>query len=352
MANQNTQKLVLVTGGSGFVGSHCILQLLNAGYSVRTTLRSLRRKDELVEALQKGGAKEVENLSFVEADLSRDANWDEAVKNCDYVLHVASPITLARPKDETELIGPGVEGTLRVLRASRDAGVKRVVLTSSFGAIGYGHKPTEIPFTEDTWTDTNYKGISAYVKSKTLAEKAAWDFIRNEGGGLELSVINPTGIFGPLIGSNVTSSLQIIQQLMTGALKATPQMNFGIVDVRDVADAHLRAMEIEEAKGQRFILQAGKTLSMHEVAMILRERLGDKAWRVPTKVMPNFVVRVLGLFNSTARTIVPQLGQVKNASSEKARKILGWEPRTNEEAIVASAESVVRLGLDNNPDGN
>ena len=334
-----------MTGGTGFVGSHCVLQLLNKGYNVRTTLRSLSRKDELIEALLGGGASGLENLSFVEADLSKDTNWDEAVKNCDYVLHVASPITLERPKDENEMIGPAVEGTLRVLRASRGAGVKRVVLTSSFGAIGYGHKPTEVPFTEETWTDTTYKGISAYVKSKTLAEKAAWDFIKNEGGGLELSVINPTGIFGPLLGSDVASSLQIIQQLMNGTLKATPQMNFGIVDVRDVAEAHLRAMEIPEANGQRFILQAGKTLSMHEVAMILRDNMGNQASKVPTKVMPNWLVRVAGLFNSTARTIVPQLGQFKNASSEKARTILGWKPRTNEEAIVASAESVVRLGL-------
>ena len=345
MTNSNKDKLVLVTGGTGFVGSHCVLQLLNRGYNVRTTLRSLARKNELIEALRDGEASGVESLSFVEADLSKDTNWEEAVKNCDYVLHVASPITLARPKDENELIGPAVEGTLRVLRASRNAGVKRVVLTSSFGAIGYGHKPTEVPFTEETWTDTNYEGISAYVKSKTLAEKAAWDFIRSDGGGLELSVINPTGIFGPLLGSDVASSLQIIQQLLNGTLKATPQMNFGIVDVRDVADAHLRAMEIPEAKGERFILQAGKTLSMHEVAMILRDNMGDKASKVPTRVMPNWIVRIVGLFNSTARTIVPQLGQFKNASSEKARTILGWKPRTNEEAIIASAESVLRLVL-------
>jgi len=299
----------------------------------------------LIEALRDAGASGIESLSFVEADLSTDKNWDEAVKNCDYVLHVASPITLARPKDENELIGPAVEGTLRVLRASRDAGVKRVVLTSSFGAIGYGHKPTEVPFTEETWTNTKYEGISAYVKSKTLAEKAAWEFIKNDGGGLELSVINPTGIFGPLLSSDVASSLQIIQQLLNGTLKATPQMNFGIVDVRDVAEAHIRAMEIPEAKGQRFILQAGKTLSMHEVAMILRENMGNQASKVPTRIMPNWLVRIVGIFNSTARTIVPQLGQFKNASSEKARTVLGWKPRTNEEAIVASAESVLRLGL-------
>ena len=337
--------MVLVTGGTGFVGVHCILQLWNAGYRVRTTLRSLTRKNEIIEALKNSGAEGLENLSFVEADLAKDTNWDEAVKNCDYVLHVASPISLEAAKDENEFIVPAVEGTLRVLRAAKNAGVKRVVLTSSFGAIGYGHQPTETPFTEETWTDTSYKGLSPYIKSKALAEKAAWDFIKKEGGNLELSVINPVGIFGPQLGSTVTSSMQIIQRLMNGDLKATPNMNFGIVDVRDVADAHLRAMELPEANGQRFITQAGKTLSLHEVAMVLRDKLGDKAKNVTTKVMPNWVVRLAALFNSTAKGIVPQLDQKKNVSSEKARKILGWQPRTNEEALVASAESLLRLGL-------
>src|SRR5262245_50479986 len=258
VTNSTRDKLVLVTGGTGFVGSHCVLQLLNRGYNVRTTLRSLARKNELIEALRDGGASGVESLSFVEADLSKDANWEEAVKNCDYVLHVASPITLERPTDENELIGPAVEGTLRVLRASRRAGVKRVVLTSSFGAIGYGHKPTEVPFTEETWTDTTYKGISAYVKSKTLAEKAAWDFINNEAGGLELSVINPTGIFGPLLGSDVASSIQIIQQLLNGTLKATPQMNFGIVDVRDVAEALFVQWRSQKQKGNDSFFRPAK----------------------------------------------------------------------------------------------
>jgi len=324
---------------------HCILQLWNAGYRVRTTLRSLARKNEIIEALQNSGAEGLENLSFVEADLAKYTNWDEAVKNCDYVLHVASPISLEAAKDENEFIVPAVEGTLRVLRAAKNAGVKRVVLTSSFGAIGYGYKPTETPFTEETWTDISYKGLSPYIKSKALAEIAAWDFIKKKGGNLELSVINPVGIFGPQLGSTVTSSMQIIQRLMNGDLKATPNMNFGIVDVRDVADAHLRAMEIPEANGQRFITQAGKTLSLHEVAMILRDKMGEKAKNVTTKVMPNWVVRLAALFNSTAKGIVPQLDQKKNVSSEKAKKILGWQPRTNEETLVASAGSLLRLGL-------
>lgn len=311
MANSNSEKLALVTGGTGFVAMHCILQLLNAGYLVRTTLRSLARKDEVIDALQKAGAAGIDNLSFVAADLTADAHWNEAVKDCAYVLHVASPLTLANPKDENELIVPAVEGTLRVLKAARDAGVKRVVFTSTFGAIGYGHKPTAIPFTEASWTDTNYKGLSAYVKSKALAEQAAWDFIKNEGGQLELTAMNPTGVFGPQLGSTVTSSLQIIQKLLDGELKATPQMNFGIVDVRDVAAAHLRAMELPAANGQRFILQAGETLSLHEVAMILKNKMGDAARKVPARVLPNWVIRLAALFNPTAKGILPQLAPKK-----------------------------------------
>lgn len=345
MADANSEKLVLVTGGTGFVGLHCVRQLLQADYRVKTTLRSLRRKDEVIAALQNDGASGIENLSFVEADLTQDVHWGEAVKNCDYVLHVASPISLATSKDKNDFIVPAVQGTLRVLKAARDAGVKRVVMTSSFGAIGYGHKSNNSPFTEEMWTDPNYKGISPYIKSKTLAEKAAWDFIKNEGGALELCVMNPTGIFGPLLGASITSSLQIIQRLMTGEIKAAPQMNFGIIDVRDVAELHIRAMELPAANGQRFILQAGETLSLHEVAMILRESLGDKAENVPTKVLPNWVVRVASLFNATAKGILPQLQPKKNISNEKAKKFFNWTPRTNEEAVVASAESLLRAGL-------
>lgn len=337
--------MVLVTGGTGFVGIHCILSLLNAGYSVRTTLRKLNRQREVIEALSQNDAAGVDHLSFVESDLANDANWDQAVKDCKYVLHVASPIGIENPKDESEFIGPAVEGTLRVLRAARDGSVKRVVLTSSFGAIGYGHKPTVIPFTEEIWTNPNERGISPYIKSKTLAEKAAWDFVEKEGEKLELTVMNPVGIFGPLLGPTITSSLQIIQKLMDGELKATPQMNFGVVDVRDVAQAHLLAMGNPDANGQRFILQAGETLSLHELAMILKDQMGEAGQKVPTRVMPNWVVRLAGLFNPTAKAIIPQLAPKKNVNSEKARRVLGWNPRTNEEAIAASGRSLLRFGL-------
>ena len=344
MTNSNREKLVLVTGGTGFVGVHCILQLLKAGYPVRTTLRSLDRKNEIIEMLKYGGVDSFGNLSFVETDLSKDTNWDEAVKDCEYVLHVASPISLTIPKDENEMIAPAVEGTLRVLKAARNAGVKRVVITSSFGAVGYSHTETDQLITEDSWTNPNEKGLSAYIKSKTLAEKAAWDFITREGGALELSVVNPVGIFGPTLSANLSGGLEIIKKLLDGSMKAVPQINFGIVDVRDVADLHLRAMTNPNANGQRFLALAGDVLSFHEMVLILKNKMGDEAKNVTTKVLPNWIVRIAALFNPLAKNIAPQLGRVKNASNEKAKIMLGWTPRTNEEALIASAESLVRFG--------
>jgi dihydroflavonol-4-reductase len=345
MTAQNLSKLALVTGGTGFLGIHCILQLLEKGYDVKTTLRSLERKNEVIEMLRVGGIDRFENLSFIETDLTRDANWDEAVRDCDYVLHVASPIFLRLPKHEEEMIVPAVEGTLRVLRASRDAGVKRVVLTSSFGAVGYSHTDDAKIITEEDWTNPNDKHLSAYLKSKTLAEKAAWDFIKDDGGKLELSVINPVAILGPSLGPDMSSGFELLKRILDGSMKAIPNITLGIVDVRDVADMHIRAMTNSEAKGQRFLAIAGETMSLPEVALLLKNKLGDKARRVATKRLPDWIVRVAALFSPTARTIVPQLGRNKNASNEKARTVLGWTPRTNEEAVIATAESLMRFGL-------
>ena len=203
---------VLVTGGSGFVGSHCILQLLGAGHRVRTTVRSLKREGDVRAMLKEGGADPGDRLSFIAADLESDAGWPEAVAGCDYVLHVASPIPPHAPKHEDELILPARDGTLRVLRASHEAGVRRVVLTSSFAAIGHGQKPRETPFDETDWTDLSGADVRPYVKSKTVAERAAWDFIANEGGGLELSVVNPVGVFGPVLGPDYSPSILIVRR--------------------------------------------------------------------------------------------------------------------------------------------
>jgi nucleoside-diphosphate-sugar epimerase len=340
-----SNELVLVTGGSGFIGAHCILQLLDAGYRVRTTVRSLTREADVRAMLKAGGTEPGEALSFAAADLMSDAGWLEAVAGCDFVLHVASPFPPGVPKHEDELIIPAREGALRVLRAARDEGVKRVVLTSSFAAIGYGHKPTDRPFSEEDWTDPNSDNIGAYIKSKTLAERAAWDFVAREGGALELAVVNPVGVFGPVLGPDYSSSIQIVQRLMEGTVPGIPRLSFGIVDVRDVADLHLRAMTNPSARGERFLAVAGDSMTFQQIAQVLKARMGDAADRVPTRVLPNWMVRLTSLVDSSIAQIVPELGTVKNATNEKARRVLGWMPRSNEDAIIATAESLVQLGL-------
>lgn len=336
---------VLVTGGSGFIGTHCILQLLAAGYQVRTTVRNLKREGDVRAMLKAGGAEPGSDLSFFPADLASDAGWREAVAGCDFVLHVASPLPPSVPKHEDELIVPAREGTLRVLRASRDAGVKRVVLTSSFAAIGYGHKVRETPFTEADWTDPNGNDVAPYTKSKTLAERAAWDFLAREGGALELSVINPVAVFGPVLGPDYSASILLVQKMMDGVMPGAPQLYFGAVDVRDVADLHIRAMTNLAAKGERFLTVSGDFLTMLDIAKILKARLGASARRVPSFQLPNWMVRIAALRDPAIRLILPELGKRKNGTNEKARRVLGWAPRSSEEALVATAESLLRLGL-------
>jgi nucleoside-diphosphate-sugar epimerase len=336
---------VLVTGGSGFIGAHCILQLLAAGYRVRTTVRNLKREADVRTMLKEGGAEPGDLLSFFAADLEKDAGWAPAVAGCDYVLHVASPLPPSTPKHEDELIVPAREGTLRVLRAARGAGVKRVVVTSSFAAIGYGHKDQTTPFTEKDWTDPNGDDVTPYVKSKTLAERAAWDFVAKEGGDLELSVVNPVGVFGPVLGPDYASSILIVQRMMDGAMPGAPKLYFGVVDVRDVADLHLRAITHPAAKGERFLAMAGEVMSILDIAKVLKSRMGAAAKRVPTRELPNWLVRLVALRDPALKAVLPGLGKIKNATNEKARRVLGWAPRSKEESIMATAESLVRLGL-------
>lgn len=336
---------VLVTGGSGFIGSHAILQLLAAGHQVRTTVRSLKREGDVRAMLKEGGAEPGDRLSFVVADLENDAGWPQAVAGCDYVLHIASPFPSSLPKHEDELIAPAREGALRVLRAARDAGVRRVVLTSSFAAVGYGQKVHAAPFNENHWTDLAGDDVLPYVKSKTVAERAAWDFIAREGGALELSVVNPVGVFGPVLGPDYSTSILLVQRLMDGAMPGCPQLSFGVVDVRDVADLHIRAMTHPAAKGERFLAVAGDFMSIRDIAKVLKKRMGASAKRVPTWPLPNWLVRLAALRDPAVKQILPELGKPKNATSEKATRVLGWEPRSNEEALVATAESLLRLGL-------
>ena len=335
---------VLVTGGSGFVGAHCILQLLGAGYRVRTTLRSLKREGDVRAMIKAGGADPGDRLTFAVADLTADAGWPQAVAGCAAVLHVASPFPAGAPRREEELIVPARDGALRVLRAARDAGVRRVVMTSSFAAIGYGQKVTDRPFSEENWTDPDGRRVTAYAKSKTLAERAAWDFIAREGRNLELAVVNPVAIFGPVLGPDYSTSIVLLRRLLDGALPGIPRLSFGVIDVRDVADLHIRAMTSPAAGGQRFLAIAGDFMTIEEMARVLRSRLGEAAARVPTRVLPDWMVRLAALFDAAIAQTTPELGKHKRASNEKARRLLGWSPRSNEEAIVATAESLLKLG--------
>lgn len=338
-------ELVLVTGGTGFIGAHCIIQLIQAGYQVRTTVRNLTRESEVRAMVRQGGVDAGDKLTFAAADLTNDAGWPEAVAGCAYVLHVASPFPPAIPAHEDELIIPAREGALRVLRAARDAGVKRVVLTSSYAAIGYGQKPKNRPNNEEDWTDPNGEDVRAYVKSKTLAEKAAWDFIAREGGALELSVVNPVGVFGPVLGPDYSTSILLVQRLMDGAMPGLPKLYFGAVDVRDVAGMHIACMTNPAAKGERFLAVAGEFLSIAQIARILKRTMGPAAKRVPTMELPDFLVRLAAKRDPAVQQILPELGKRKNGSNEKARRVLGWQFRSNEECITATAQSLVELGL-------
>ena len=338
-------ELVLVTGGSGFVATHCIAQLTDAGYRVRTTVRSPAREVDVLALLKTAGCEPGDALEFFTADLTTDVGWPEAVAGVDYVLHVASPFPTSMPKHEDELIVPARDGALRVLRAARRAGVKRVVLTSSFAAVGYGPIPEGKVFTEADWTDPDYPGISAYVKSKTLAELAAWEFVKGEGEGLELAVVNPVGVLGPVLGSDFSTSIQLVSRLLDGSVPGAPKLTFNIVDVRDIADLHIRAMISSQAAGGRFLGVTGDPVSMSRISSLLRERLGDQANKAPTRELPNWLMKLVSIFDSSLKQVVPELGHVRPASSEKARSVLGWQPRSGEDAIIATAQSLIALGL-------
>lgn len=316
------ETMLLVTGGSGFLGSHCVLAALREGYRVKTTIRSLSKSEKVLEMLQKGGAKNLDQLTFIEADLTSDQNWDEAVRGCDYVLHTASPFPISDPENEDELIVPARDGALCVLKAAKEAHVKRVVMTSSFAAIGYSNNEKGYVFTEKDWTDIS-KPVSAYIKSKTIAEQAAWEYIHTKGDGMELAVINPTGIFGPTLAKDSSSSIKYIQMILSGMVKESPQMAFGIIDVRDVADLHLTAMTGEKAAGERFLATTNEAMSFYDVAELIRKERPEAAGNI-AKLEP------------VAKDYYKRL------SNEKACSLLGWNPRPKEEAILATVDSLIR----------
>ncbi|WP_432246332.1 SDR family oxidoreductase [Mycolicibacterium sp. ELW1] len=329
---------VLVTGGSGFVAGHLIRRLLADGYLVRATVRTSNRDKELRKTMAGAGV-DVENLDIVVADLNSDDGWTEAVRGCRFVQHVASPFPPRQPADEDEVIIPAREGTLRVLRAAAAEGVRRVVITSSFAAIGYSPKPSGTPYDETDWTNPD-DAVSPYVKSKTLAERAAWDFAQRPGSP-ELAVVNPVGVFGPPLDENLSTSVQIIDALLRGQPPLLPRASFAVVDVRDVADLLVRAMTSPQAAGQRYLAAAGQPVTLPEIAAVLRSRLGAGAARVPSRDVPDWAVRFGARFVPPLRELAGLLGTPKSVSNAKAVTQLGWHPRSAADTVAATAEGLL-----------
>ena len=341
------QQNVLVTGGTGFVGMQIILQLLEKGYRVKTTVRSLKSKEKVIEVLKNNGVSTIENLSFAEADLSKDDGWDAAMEGCDYVLSVASPVFFDIPKDENEVIRPAVEGIIRILKAANRSNVKRVVMTSNFGAVGFSKKKdVQVITTEEDWTDENEPGLSTYEKSKLLAEKAAWSYIETEGKQLEFATINPVAIFGPSLTNHVSGSFDLLKNLLNGSTKRIADIPLNIVDVRDVADLHIRAMLTPEAKGERFIASADGQISMMEIAELIRRERPNLAGKIPTRKLPDILIEAGAMVNKQAREGKLFLDMNRNVSNEKAKTLLGWRPiSTQEQATLAAVDSLVNYGL-------
>jgi nucleoside-diphosphate-sugar epimerase len=332
---------VLVTGGSGFLAGHIIVRLLRDGHRVRATIRSLERAAEVRAALESAGA-DTSELHFVAADLTADDGWLEATADCDYVLHVASPFPPQQPRNEADLIVPAREGALRVLRAAATAGVRRVVLTSSFAAIGYSPKASGAPYDESDWTDPS-KQKNPYIKSKTLAERAAWEFAARRPDHPELTVINPVGIFGPVFGRDYASSIDVIQMLLDGKPPLLPRASFAVVDVRDVADLHVAAMTSPSAAGQRFLASSGQPLTVPEIAAVLRSRLGERGSRIPTRVAPDWLLRAAARFVPGVDTLAALLGPPKSVSTVKVTNAFGWRPRPAADTVTDTAESLLAL---------
>ena len=331
---------VLVTGGSGYIAGFLIQQLLAEGWQVRTTLRNPAREVRLRGLL--GGT--ADSLRFFTADLTADAGWAEAMAGCSHVAHVASPFRTNAPDHEDDLIVPAREGVLRALRFAREAGVTRFVQTSSVAAIAYGHGKGVHRFTETDWTNLAGNDVYAYVKSKTIAERAARDWIAGEGGAMEFVSINPAAVLGPVWSDDFSASIEVVRQLLGGLLPGCPDLGFGIVDVRDVADLHLRALTAPGIAGERFIA-SGPFMKLVDVARVLKTRLPDHARKVPTRRLPDWLVRFSARFNPMIRQITGELGNVRDVDAGHALKVLGWKTRPVEQSIVDCARSLIDLGV-------
>ena len=332
-------KKVLVTGVSGYIGEHCAVQLIKKGYAVKGSVRNLGKTDS-VRAVIKAQVDSDEHLEFCQLNLLEDANWAEAMADCDYLLHVASPFVTQEPKDENDLIQPAVQGTLRALKAAKKAGIKRVVLTSSMVAMLEGISGV-VDINQQSWTDTDVKHATAYLKSKTLAEKAAWDFIKqqeNDAQPLELVVVNPGPVYGPTLSGNLAGeSMSMFKKLIAGEMPMLPQASINMSDVRDVAQIHVLALENEQANGQRFIVSTEQAYAFQDIAKILKENGYDK---VSTKLAPNFLLKFMAKFNSEMKGMRPFVGNTFSGDVNPTKKVFNWTPIKLEKTVLDTAESV------------
>ncbi len=331
---------VLVTGGSGYIAGFLIRQLVAEGWTVNATLRSLTKEAEVRRVLAVDPAR----LRLYAADLTADAGWAEATAGCSHVAHVASPVPAGIPKHADELIIPARDGVLRALRFAKAAGVKRFVMTSSVAAIRYGRGRGVHNLTEADWTDLSRPGLTPYVQSKTIAERAARDWVRTDGGSIEFCAICPSVVLGPVWSADYSASLVIVQRLLDGSLGACPDVGFGIVDVRDVADLHVRALTAPDMAGERFIA-SGRFMKLREIADLLRAQLGPQAHRVTRRNAADWMVHIAALFNPLAKAVVGELGSVAHFDASHAKAVLGWATRPAEQSIVDSARSLIERGL-------
>ncbi|EJN02129.1 aldehyde reductase [Phyllobacterium sp. YR531] len=330
-------EIVLVTGGTGFVAQWCIIELLRCGYHVRTTLRDLKRSEEVCGAIEPF----VENsskLSFVVADLLDDRGWNEAMEGCTYVMHVASPLSGGNPADRNSYVKPARDGTLRVLRAAVNAGVKRVVMTSA-AATARPPLTSKRISDETVWADPDDPQFDAYRVSKILAERAAWEFMNEHRRTTEFTTVLPGAVFGPVLAPHNLGSVKIIQDLLNGFPRVIPKLGFWIVDVRDLADIHVRAMISKDAAGERFIA-AGNFMWMDEIAGVLRSGLGIKGKKVPTRQLPEFLVKILLPFLPNLKPLAPLIGHKFLLTTQKVRKVLGFNPRPHRDTIIDCANSL------------
>jgi dihydroflavonol-4-reductase len=334
---------VLVSGGSGYIAGETIRQLLANGWTVHTTVRNLAREAELRPQL--GGT--LQTLRFFAADLMGDAGWAEAMAGCHAVCHMASPFPSAVPKDEDELIVPARDGALRALRFAHAAGIKRFVMTSSAAAIAYGHPPGKSLYDESDWTNVDAPGIQPYIKSKTIAERAARDWVAANAPDMEYCAVCPVAVLGPVQGSDFAASIELVLRLLNGSVPALPDVGFSVVDVRDIADLHVRALEAsaDKIKGERFIGSSGDFQKFADVARVLRDNLGAKARKVPRRNMPDWGVRLLAMVMPPARQLLGELGRTRATSSAHAQTVLGWAPRAPEQSILDCAESLIAKGV-------